>query len=371
MLKAVPIERRSRLIHDFPYRANQRKCPHAAIVNVTKSGDCIFDCVYCYAKGYPWSRSGRSIEVYENTPELLDAELSSVAICPPLYFCAVTDPFQPLNLVYNTALRSMSIAVKHDVYFTIVTKSDLVLKILDANWLDYQRFRVSFTCESINEKKLHVLSKAPSALKRFRAIEQLVNAGVDVVARVDPIISGFTDDHDELTELFERLNSIGIRNVTISTGTFNGRVFNRLTSRIENSPFSDLVTQIRAKYALKEGNYSLSFVDRLKLYRQVESLCGKYEMTLSICVEHYDPALFRPTKCTTLGKLTVRDKRGHFTPICNGDCLTSCPNKAAPLCRNKTLATEYPYKWGTLRRRKTKRSSPKESHFKLDDAFKY
>jgi DNA repair photolyase len=357
MLKAVPIERRSRLIHDFPYRVNHRKCPHAAIVNVTKSGDCIFDCVYCYAKGYPWSRDGRSIEVYENTPELLDAELSSVAICPPLYFCAVTDPFQPLDLVHNTALRSMSVAVKHDVYFTVVTKSDLVLKILDTNWLDYKRFRVSFTCESINEKKLHVLSKAPPAFKRFRAIEQLAHAGVDVVARVDPIISGFTDDHDELTELFETLNSIGIRNVTISTGTFNGRVFNRLISRIENSPFSDLGTQIRAKYALKEGNHSLSFVDRLKLYRQVESLCGKYEMTLSICLEQYNPALFRLTQCTTLGKLTMRDERGHFTPICNGDCLTSCPDKVTPLCHNKKLVMEYPYKWGTLRRPKTKRSS--------------
>jgi DNA repair photolyase len=355
MLKAVPIERRSRLIHDFPYRANQRKCPHAAIVNVAKSGNCIFDCVYCYAKGYPWSRSG-PIEVYENTPELLDAELNSLSICPPLYFCAVTDPFQPLGLVYGTSLRSMNVAVKHNVYFTIVTKSDFVLKILDTNWFDYKRLRVSFTCESINQKKLHVLSKAPAAFKRLRAIEQLLNVGVDVVARVDPIISGFTDDHDELTELFETLNSIGIRNVTISTGKFNARVFNRITSSIEDSPFSDLVAQIRAKYPLKEGNHSLSFADRLELYKQVESLCEKYDMTLSICLEQYDPELFRPTQCTTLGKLTVRDDRGRFTPICDGDCLNACPDKTAPLCQNKKLALEYPYKWGTLRSTQIKRN---------------
>jgi DNA repair photolyase len=349
MLQAVPLERRSRVIHDFPYRAYQRKCPHAAIVNITKSGACIFDCVYCYAKGYPWSRSGRSVEVYENTPELLDAELRNLAICPPLYFCAVTDPFQPLNLVYDTALRSMSVAVQHNVYFTVVTKSDLALKILETNWYNYKRLRVSLTCESINQKKLLVLSKAPSAFRRFRAIEQLLNEGVDVVARVDPIISGFTDDHDELTELFEKLNSIGIRNVTISTGTFNARVFNRLTARIENSPFSDLVAQIRAKYALKDGNHSLSLVDRLTLYREVESLCEKYEMTLSICLEQYDHALFKPTQCTTLGKLTMRDELGHFKPICDGDCLTTCPDKTAPLCQNEKLASEYPYKWGTLR----------------------
>ncbi|MGZ4863158.1 MAG: radical SAM protein [Halobacteriota archaeon] len=371
MFKAVPIERRGRLIHDFPYRANHRRCPHAAIVNLTKSGDCIFDCVYCYAKGYPWSRLGRSIEVYENTPELLETELSSLAICPPLYFCAVTDPFQPLDLVYNTALHSMDVAVKNNVYFTIVTKSDLVLKILDTDWFDYKGLRVSLTCESINEKKLHTLSNAPSAFRRLRAIEQLLNAGVDVVARVDPIISGFTDDHEELTELFERLSSIGIKNVTISTGTFNARVFNRLTSKIENSSFSDLVAEIRAKYTLKARNYSLSFADRLKLYRQVKSLCGKCEMTLSICLEQYDHALFQPTQCTTLGKLTLRDEAGRFTPICSGDCLTACPDRAAPLCQNGKLASEYPYKWGTLRQTKTERSHRKTSHFGLCDAFKY
>ena len=48
--------------------------------------NCIFDCVLLLHKGYPWSGSGRSIEVYENTPELLEAELSSVAICPRSIF---------------------------------------------------------------------------------------------------------------------------------------------------------------------------------------------------------------------------------------------------------------------------------------------
>jgi DNA repair photolyase len=349
MYKAVPVERRSRIIHDFPYPADHRTCPHAAIVNITKSGHCFFNCVYCYARGYPWSRTGNAIEVYQNTPELLDAELSSIKICPPLYFCAVTDPFQPLDLVFNTSLRSMSIAAKHNVFFTIVTKSDLVLRILETSWCNYERFRVSITCESINHKKLRALSNAPPAFKRLRAIEELISAGIDVVARVDPIISGFTDDRDELGELFEALSSIGVKNVTISTGTFRASIFGRLISRIDQGPYSDLVAQVRARYILKGGYYKLGLVDRLNLYRDVESLCGRHNMTLSICLEQVDPTLFRRTLCTTLGKLTVRDQCGHFTPICHGDCLTMCPDKDAPPCANKKLATEYPFKWTTLK----------------------
>jgi len=243
----------------------------------------------------------------------------------------------------------MRVAVKHNVYFTIVTKSDLVLRILETSWCNYERLRVSFTCESINNKKLRTLGKAPPAPRRLRAIEELVDDGIDVVARVDPIISGFTDDHDELTELFEALSSIGVRNVTISTGTFNTRVFGGLLSGIDSSPFYDSGAQVRAKYALKDGNYVLGLVDRINLYRQVESLCEMYKMTLSVCLEQIDPASFRPTQCTTLGKLTVKDPRGHFTPICQGDCLTTCPDKDAPPCENRKLAFEYPWKWGTLR----------------------
>jgi DNA repair photolyase len=348
MTKAVAVDRRTRIIHDFPYHAGRRTCPHAAIVNITKSGHCFFDCVYCYAKSYPWSYSGNAIEVYQNTPELLDAELSGIRTCPPLYFCAVTDPFQPLDLVFDTALRSMSIAVKHNVFFTVVTKSDLVLQILETKWRDYERFRVSVTCESINDKKLRVLSNAPAAFKRLAAIEELIDTGVDVVARVDPIIAGYTDDRDELCELFEALNSIGIKSVTISTGTFRKSTFDRLTSRIYLRQDCDSVDQMKALYVLEGRYHKLDLANRLDLYRFVDSLCGRYCMTLSICQEKVDPLLFRATRCTTLGQLTVKDQCGHFTPRCRGDCLAVCPDKDTPPCANKKLAMQYPYKWSTL-----------------------
>jgi DNA repair photolyase len=292
---------------------------------------------------------GGTIQVYQNTPELLDAELSAIRTCPPLYFCAVTDPFQPLGLVSDTALRSMSIAVKHNVFFTVVTKSDLVLQILETGWRDYERFRVSVTCESINDKKLRVVSNAPAATKRLAAIEELIDAGLDVVARVDPIIAGFTDDRDELRELFEALSSEGIRKVTISTGTFRTNTFGRLASRLYLSSARDSIGQIKALYSLERGNYKLDLPYRLNLYQFVDSLCARHGMTLSICQEQVDPLLFRRTPCTTLGLLSVRDRFGRFSPLCRGDCLAACPDKDAPPCGNKKLATQYPYAWTTLR----------------------
>jgi len=349
MFKAIPVERRSRVIHDFPYKAERRRCPHAGIVNITKSGQCVFDCAYCYAKSYPWSANGRLIEVYENIPELLDSELRTIRTCPPLYFCAVTDPFQPLDLVWKTSLDAMGIAANHGVFFTIVTKSDLVLKVLETRWADYERFRVSFTCESLNRDKLGAISNAPEVVRRLRAIEKLLSAGVNVSVRIDPIIVGLTDEYRELDELFQTLSSIGICHITASTGSFNYRAFRKLLARIEEGGYSESAALVRSRYVLNGKQYTLNPRDRLTLYAYLASLCSRYDMSLSLCQEAIDLVPSDATRCRTLGKLSVRDRAGRFIPVCGSDCLNACPNAKDPPCNNEKLRAEYPFSWRTLK----------------------
>ncbi len=347
MYKAIAVERKSRVIHDFPYNAMQRRCPHAAIVNVTKSGHCVFDCKYCYAKGYPWSTHADAVEVYENTAALLDAELNAIRVCPPLYFCAVTDPFQPINLVYNTALAAMDVAAKRGVYFTIITKSDLVLKVLERTWAHYDRFSVSVTCESISADRIKVISKAPAPSRRLMAIGTLRDAGVDVAVRVDPLISGFTDNREELIELFEMLRSMNVSRITVSTGAFSPAMLVKLHAGILDGGFKESAAAVMQKYVLNNGKYVLNEKDRLHLYQDLWSLCRRFGMSLSFCMETLDMIPPELTRCSTLGKLTVK-QHGVFTPVCNADCISACPNQDNPPCCNPRMLTEYPYKWGTI-----------------------
>ncbi|MGZ4952281.1 MAG: radical SAM protein [Halobacteriota archaeon] len=347
MYRAIAVERKSRVIHDFPYNAPQRRCPHAAIVNIAKSGHCVFDCKYCYAKGYPWSTYTDVIEVYKNTPALLDAELNAIKICPPLYFCAVTDPFQPIPLVYKTALAAMDVAARHGVYFTIITKSDLVLKILERKWARHGRCRVSITCESINFEKIKAVSGAQAPSKRLAAAGTLIDADLDVRVRVDPLIAGFTDDYDELAQLFEMLNSIGIQHVTVSTGAFNPATLVKLLAAISDGGFKESATAVKQKYVIDNGKYVLNVRDRLHLYQELSSLCRRFRLSASFCMETLNYVPLELTRCRTLGKLAVKE-HGIFTPVCDADCINACPQKSNPPCNNRRMLTEYPYKWGML-----------------------
>jgi DNA repair photolyase len=349
MVKAILVERRSRVIHDFPYGVEKRRCPHAGIVNITKSGHCVFNCAYCYAKSYPWSADGRLIEVYENTPEMLDSELRTIRICPPLYFSAVTDPFQPLDLVWKTSLDAMGIAANHGVFFTIITKSDLSLKVLEMPWANYERFHISFTCESLNRKKLNAMSNAPDIFRRLRAVEQLVSEGIKVSVRVDPIISGLTDNFDELDELLNTLRSIGVSHITASTGSFNPYAFGKFLAKIEEGDYSESAALVGSRYVFDGKKYTLNLKDRLALYTQLASLCGRYDLGLSFCQEPLQLIPGDATRCRTLGELVIRGRSGRFIPVCGSDCLNACPNPEYPPCKNEKLRAEYPFKWRTLR----------------------
>jgi hypothetical protein len=242
----------------------------------------------------------------------------------------------------------MGIAADHGVFFTIVTKSDLALKVLETRWADSKRFRVSFTCESLNRNKLSAISNAPDVFRRLRAIEKLVSAGVNVSVRVDPIISGLTDDYGELDELFQTLSSMDVCHITTSTGSFNSRAFRKLLVGIEEGGYAESAALVRTRYVFNGRKYTLSPKDRLTLYTYLASLCDHYDMSLALCQEPLD-LIPGDTRCRTLGKLTMRDRSGRFVPVCGSDCVNACPNAEYPPCKNEKLREEYPFKWRTLR----------------------
>jgi hypothetical protein len=49
--------------------------------------------------------------------------------------------------------------------------------------------------------------------------------------------------------------------------------------------------------------------------------------------------------------MMMRTKDGKFEPVCNADCVRSCPNPAEPPCGAPELAEQYPFNLSTLYKR--------------------
>ena len=113
--------------------------------------------------------------------------------------------------------RCLEILSRHDCKFQIVTKSSLVVR--DVDFLKKVPSMVTLTITTDNGNISRILEPhAPSSTERIRTAEILVEKGIPISVRVDPVIP-FVNDNPE--NLIKTLASIGVRHVTSSTTRSN------------------------------------------------------------------------------------------------------------------------------------------------------
>jgi DNA repair photolyase len=115
----------------------------------------------------------------------------------------------------------------------IVTKSDLVTRDIDL--LNKGKSVVSITITTLNEELAETLEpKAPSPLKRVKAVAELSAKGVPVVVRLDPIIPFVTDNDKNIVEIVDAVADSGAKHIVSSTYKVKWDNFNRMVSRFPN-----------------------------------------------------------------------------------------------------------------------------------------
>ena len=197
------------LISKFdPWRSKLCTCPPKLAFNPYTGYD--HACVYCYASGFI-SKFFRCRPKKDLIPRLkkeaakLRGELISIANS--------SDPYPNLEAKTGLMRKCLEILSRHDCKFQIVTKSSLVVR--DVDFLKKVLSMVTLTITTDNGNISRILEPhAPSSTERIRTAEILVEKGIPVSVRVDPVIP-FVNDNPE--NLIKTLASIGVRHVTSST----------------------------------------------------------------------------------------------------------------------------------------------------------
>ena len=109
--------------------------------------------------------------------------------------------------------KCLEILSRHDCKIQIVTKSSLVVR--DVGFLKKVPSMITLTITTENDNISRILEPhAPSPSERIETAEILVEKGIRVSIRVDPIIP-FVNDNPE--NLIRTLASIGVRHITSLT----------------------------------------------------------------------------------------------------------------------------------------------------------
>jgi DNA repair photolyase len=181
---------------------------------------CVHRCTFCYVRHFehrserPFDdRYGTSIRVKTNVAAVLRRELERgswqhehVAIG------AATDPYQPAEGRYRLTRACLEVLRDAANPFSIITRGPMIVRDLDILVAAARRASVSVTF-SIPTLDDEVWRKTePSTAhprQRLRALEALVDAGIDARVGMAPILPGISDRPEQLREVVRAARDAG------------------------------------------------------------------------------------------------------------------------------------------------------------------
>ena len=284
-MNLIATERKSRVLS----RAEFGCLRGAYTINVTRG--CAFDCVYCYARGYPEAPAAGEVYLYRNLPEKLAAELDNPrrrALIRRVIFNTASDSFQTHPDILDVTYRTMSVLIKRRIGVSFLTKGAIPRRFIELFAERPQLVSARIGLVSIQPRFRDVFEPhAATAAARLKNIENLRAAGVEVEVRVDPIIPFRSDDPPSIRSLFGAVAKRGVRRVTLSYLHLRPAIFEQLRHELPPAEFALLRTCFETRPWSVIGSSTRSKLIpaalRRKGYRRFTEIAVEFGVTPIVC----------------------------------------------------------------------------------------
>jgi DNA repair photolyase len=185
-------------------------------LNITSG--CIFQCAYCYARGYSQAPEEGEIRLYLNLPNLLEEELSRKRICPKwVILNTSSDCFQPHPDILRITRQVIRILLDHGIGISFLTKGVIPRGCLELFRQAPEKILAQVGLVSLSRRYWEGYEPyAPSPEERLENIQKLGEIGITPEIRIDPIVPFVTDTEGEMVNLFKRLKDKSVKKVTLS-----------------------------------------------------------------------------------------------------------------------------------------------------------
>lgn len=226
-------------------------CPMPLNMDLWDGLKCPFGCKYCFADAFRASLytaffdNSKTMGIRHCKPDHYKKELDKImkhrgkdphslsrdidkAIANeiPIRFGIQFEDFIVHEKKAGVSLEMIKYMSDNDYPLMINTKSDLPGEEAYTKELGRNKAgsAIHFTLISCNESFLKQIEPgAPTFKKRLQAASNLAQAGVQVVARIEPFLVFLNDDPDMLKEYMEKCWNAGIRNITFDTYSYSAK----------------------------------------------------------------------------------------------------------------------------------------------------
>jgi DNA repair photolyase len=265
-----------KVVREFdPWRSPLCTCPAKLTINPYTG--CDHGCVYCYASSYVVDFSNcrpkkNLIQRLERGACALRGEIVSL--------CNSSDPYPNLEAEKELTRDCLEVLSRNICRLQIVTKSSLIVRDIDL--LKKVPSVVSLTITTDDDHVGAMIEPyAPLPSERLKAAGRLVECGLPVTVRIDPIIPFVNDDPERL---IKEVASLGVKHITSSTYKVRPDNWKRLRGALPS-----VAEKLRPLYFEKGQRLSdyfyLPYDVRLRMMERVRCLADRYGVRLGVCRE--------------------------------------------------------------------------------------
>ena len=163
---------------------------------------CTHACAYCYARfmrrftGHANDIWGKFVDVKVNTGDCLKKQLKSNNVHGSVLIGSVCDAYQPVEKKYMLTRDVVRQLIDKKISFSILTKSDLVLRDMDLLHKGREHCSVGISLSMLDDKIRKIFEPLASPVaNRLNALKRLHDVGIHTYLFIGPILPEITDLH--------------------------------------------------------------------------------------------------------------------------------------------------------------------------------
>lgn len=179
---------------------------------------CSHGCIYCDSRSNccNMKHDFEDIEIKENALELLESALARKRTKCMIGTGSMTDPYIPLEMELGNVRKALNIIYQYGFGFTVITKSDLILRDLDLlkRINDKTKCVVQMTLTTANEELCKIIEPNVCTTKeRFEVLKKMQDAGIPTVVWLSPILPFINDTEENISGILDMCIEAGVYGV--------------------------------------------------------------------------------------------------------------------------------------------------------------
>ncbi|MDU7337513.1 MAG: radical SAM protein [Clostridium sp.] len=246
---------------------------------------CTHGCIYCDSRSdcYQMEHRFEDIEVKANAIPLLEEALRKKRNRCMIATGSMSDPYLPLEKTEQLTRRSLELIDRYEFGYTVITKSDLILRDIDLLQNIHRKARcvVQMTLTTYDEALCRKLEpNVATTARRFQVLKELQKAGIPTIVWMTPILPFLNGTKQNIQGLLEYCGEAGVQGIlTFGMG---------LTLRSGNREYyyqklDEHFPGVKEQYMRKYGaSYQLGLPNSYELDAMVADFCKKNHMNFGM-----------------------------------------------------------------------------------------